>query len=284
MTQTFSPSTVQEALALKAEYGRDVTVLAGGTDLMVYIQARSVVPTRVLNLWGVAALRGVSLRDDALHIGALETYTDLINNPVVQECAPALVAASRTVGAIQIQNRGTLGGNLANASPAADTPPVLMACDARMVVTSAGGSREIAITDFFRGYKDMDLGADELITSIIVPAKAATHRDWFVKVGTRRAQAISKVVMGGRATRAADGTLSDVGLSSGSVAATTIRMPAVEALMNGRAPDEALESEVRACAAAAVQPIDDIRSTADYRRKVVGNVAARFVRYLRANP
>ncbi len=280
MAERWSPTTLDEALGLKAEHRDALTVLAGGTDLMVYLNSRSFAVSRVLDIWRVDALRGIEDDGDGVVIGALETFTDIIASPLAQSASPALIAASKTVGAIQIQNRGTLGGNLANASPAADTPPALLAADATIRLVSARGSRDVPATGFFHGYKQLELADDELIQSIRIPKLAEGERDWSVKVGTRRAQAISKVVMAGRA-RLEGGQITRVGLSVGSVAPTTIRLPTVEAAMTGRAPDATLEAEVRAEAGRSVVPIDDVRSTADYRRAVTGNVAARFVRFLR---
>src|SRR5258705_11598707 len=165
--------------------------LAGGTDLMVMLHARTVrpEPRAVLDLWSLAELKGVRRVQDMVEIGAAESYTGIIASRDVQQHLSALAAAARTIGAAQIQNRGTLGGNLANASPAGDTLPVLLAYDATVVTDR----RTISVSDFFTGYRKTALQAAELIVAVRFPLDGRTVR--FRKVGTRAAQAISKVVM-----------------------------------------------------------------------------------------
>ena len=228
--------------------------LAGGTDLMVMLHARTLrpEPRAVLDLWSLLELKGVRQTDATLEIGAAESYTGIIRSPEAQKHVPALVAAARTIGAAQIQNRGTLGGNLANASPAGDTLPVLLAYDA-IVVTDR---RSIPIDRFFTGYRKTALDADELIRAVRFPLG---RRVAFRKVGTRAAQAISKVVMAV--------SLSPARIAIGSVAELPIRAARAEA---------ALARKDAAGAVAAVgediRPIDDVRSTAAYRRAVTQNV------------
>ena len=228
--------------------------LAGGTDLMVMLHARTLKPEArvLLDLWSLAELKGVRVSDDAVEIGAAESYTGIIRSTRAQEQLPALVAAARTIGAAQIQNRGTLGGNLANASPAGDTLPVLLAYDA-VVVTDR---RSIPIDRFFIGYRKTALASDELITAVRFPTKRQVA---FRKVGTRAAQAISKVVMAV--------SLSPARIAIGLVAELPVRAPRAEA---------ALARGDAAGAVAAVgddiRPIDDVRSTAAYRRAVTQNI------------
>ena len=228
--------------------------LAGGTDLMVMLHARTLrpEPRAVLDLWSLAELKGVRRTADSIAIGAAESYTGIIRSPEAQEFLPALVAAARTIGAAQIQNRGTLGGNLANASPAGDTLPVLLAYDATVVTDR----RTIAIDRFFTGYRKTALESDELITAVRFPLD---RRVAFRKVGTRAAQAISKVVMAVSATPAR--------IAIGSVAELPMRATRAERAL-GRG------DVVAAVAAVAddIRPIDDVRSTAAYRRAVTQNV------------
>lgn len=292
MASIFSPRSLAQALDLLAEHGDALTILAGGTDLMVTLQTHAGGVDRVdgvdgvdrvdrvLNIQGLDELRGIREDGEDVVIGALETYTDIIRSPLTERHAPALVAAARTVGAVQIQNRGTLGGNFANASPAADSPPVLLSYDARIRLVSAAGERWVAATSFFRGYKDIDLRPDELIAAFALPKKTPADRELYVKVGTRRAQSISKVVLGARARMSPDGRIERAALALGSVAPFTIRLVRTEAAMAGQRPGPELEATVRRIAAAEVSPIDDVRSTATYRRRVSGNIAARFARYL----
>jgi len=228
--------------------------LAGGTDLMVMLHARTVrpEPQALLDLWSLAELKGVRRVKDMVEIGAAESYTGMIASREVQEHLPALAAAARTIGAAQIQNRGTLGGNLANASPAGDTLPVLLAYDA-VVATDR---RSIPIDQFFAGYRQTALQSDELITAVLFPLNRHVV---FRKVGTRAAQAISKVVMALSRNPAR--------IAIGSVAEVPLRARRAEAALERGD----LEGAV-AAVAEDVRPIDDVRSTAAYRHAVTQNV------------
>jgi len=234
--------------------------LAGGTDLMVMLHAGVLrpEPRAVLDLWSLSELKGVRVVDSTVEIGAAESYTTIIRSPDVQRHLAALAAAARTIGAAQIQNRGTLGGNLANASPAGDTLPVLLAYDA-IVVTDR---RAIPIDQFFTGYRKTALEPDELITAVRFPFGRQVA---FRKVGTRAAQAISKVVMAV--------CKSPARIAIGSVAEVPLRARRAEA---------ALERGDIAGAVSAVaediRPIDDVRSTAVYRRVVTQNVLRELLR------
>ena len=228
--------------------------LAGGTDLMVMLHARTLrpEPEAVLDLWSLNELKGVRRAGDMVEIGAAESYTGIIAAREVQQHLPALAAAARTIGAAQIQNRGTLGGNLANASPAGDTLPVLLAYDA-VVVTDR---RSIAIDTFFTGYRKTALQLDELITAVRVPLG---RRVAFRKVGTRAAQAISKVVIAVSRQPAR--------IAIGSVAEVPLRARRAEAALERNDIESAI-----AAVADDIRPIDDVRSTAVYRRAVTQNV------------
>src|SRR5438045_1400738 len=247
------PKTVSEAVQLYRTTSGCRT-LAGGTDLMVMLHARTLrpEPRAVLDLWSLAELKGVRRTADSIEIGAAESYTGIIRSMAAQEFLPALVAAARTIGAAQIQNRGTLGGNLANASPAGDTLPVLLAYDA-VVVTDR---RSIPIDEFFVGYRKTALADDELITAVRLPL----GRDVvFRKVGTRAAQALSKVVMAV--------SRHPVRIAIGSVAELPLRA--------GRAEEALARNDFEGAikvVAEDIRPIDDVRSTAVYRRAVTQGV------------
>ncbi len=272
-----SPATLAQAYALiQAE---PHTPIAGGTDLMVRITGElGTIPVRIVNIARLDDLRGISLERSAVALGALSTYTDIRRSAICREHLPALVEAAATVGAAQIQNRGTLGGNIANASPAGDTLPVLLAMDAEFVVGSGRGERTIAAADFWTGYRATALAADELILRIRVPL-APGRETRFRKVGTRRAQAISKVVAAvswrdhGRSSG-----WTHVRVAYGSMAATPIRVRPVEAILEGARPTPETADEAAAMLAATLQPIDDVRSTADYRRMVAARVLHRILR------
>jgi CO/xanthine dehydrogenase FAD-binding subunit len=209
-------------------------------------------PEVLLDLWSLAELKGVRRTGEMLEIGAAEPYTGIIASRDVQQQLPALAAAARTIGAAQIQNRGTLGGNLANASPAGDTLPVLLAYDA-VVVTDR---RALAIDKFFTGYRKTALHPDELITAVRFPLGRQVE---FRKVGTRAAQAISKVVMAV--------SRSPARVAIGSVAEMPLRARRAEAALERND----IEGAIRAVAED-IRPIDDVRSTAVYRRAVTQNV------------
>ena len=177
----YSPATLSEAYeALRARGGK-VKVIAGGTDLMVLMNAHLLDAVDFLDIWRVEELRGISDEGDQLRIGALTTYTQLINSPMIRQHAPSLVAASRTIGAIQIQNRGTIGGNIVNASPAGDSLPVLAAFDAEIEIGSARGVRSVAFNQFYTGYRRTVLEPDELVIAVRLAKLKEGERDFFLE-------------------------------------------------------------------------------------------------------
>jgi CO/xanthine dehydrogenase FAD-binding subunit len=235
-------------------------------------------PERVLDLWRLGELRGIALDGGQLAIGALTTYTEIRRSALCREHVPALVEAAETIGAAQIQNRGTLGGNIVNASPAGDTLPVLLALDAAFVLGSARGERTIAADAFWTGYRQTALAADELLLRVLVPL-AAGRETRFRKVGTRRAQSISKVVLALSYRDAGPSApWTRVRLALGSVAPTPIRARATEAILEGRPPTPEVADAAAETLAGELQPIDDVRSTAEYRRLVAARVLHRLVR------
>jgi xanthine dehydrogenase small subunit len=275
-----SPTRLEAAYSLLAdEDGAPWRPVAGGTDLMVQVTGDlGELPDRVLDIWRLDELRGIAVEADALVLGALTTYTDIRRSEVVAEHLPALVEAAATIGAAQIQNRGTIGGNAVNASPAGDTLPVLLACDAELVLGSAGGERTVPADEFWTAYRTTARRADELLLRVRIPL-VTDRQVRFRKVGTRRAQAISKVVMA-LAWRAAEATQpwSDVRLALGSVAPRTVRAPETEAVLEGAEPTREVADAAVAALTSELNPIDDVRSTADYRRAVAGRVLHRLIR------
>ena len=255
------PRSLAEALRMLRD--EPLTPLAGSTDLYVSLNFGTLASRRFMDLWRLDGLREITVRDGALSIGALATYTAIIRSPLVSARLPMLVDAARQIGGLQIQNRGTLGGNIANGSPAGDTLPALAAADAILVLQSADGERRVPLIAYYTGYRTSVLRPDELIVAVeIAPV---VGRQWFRKVGTRAAQAISKIMMAGIRAPVPR-------LALGSVAATVVRLPLTEAaLASGGGIDDAvrvLQDEIR--------PIDDLRSTAEYRRRVAGNLVRRF--------
>lgn len=275
-----SPTRLEVAYALLADAGgAPWRPLAGGTDLMVQLTGEiGEPPDRILDIWRLDELRGISVEPDALVIGALTTYTEIRRSPLVAEFVPSLADAAATIGAAQIQNRGTIGGNAINASPAGDTLPVLLAVGATFVLGSANGERSVAADDFWPSYRTTARRDDELLVRIRIPL-SADRQVRFRKVGTRRAQAISKVVIA-LAWEAASGggAWRRVRLALGSVAATPVRAAATEATLEGAAPTREIADAAVAALSAELQPIDDVRSTADYRRLVASRVLHRLIR------
>jgi CO/xanthine dehydrogenase FAD-binding subunit len=276
---TQSPATLTEAYALLSERGRSMKIIAGGTDLMVLMNAHMLDAAEFLDIWRVNELRGITDEGDALRIGALTTYTQLMRSDLIQRHVPALVAASRTIGAVQIQNRGTIGGNIVNASPAGDSLPVLAAYDVEVEIGSARGTRRVAFNEFYAGYRRTMLQTDELVLAVRIPKLKEGEHDFFWKVGTRRAQAISKTVLAARARMSGE-TIEAISIGVGSVAPTVIRAPQTERLLTGATLTPALVKQARQMIAQEVTPISDLRSTEHYRRIVTGNVLVKFLRQL----
>ncbi|MFI5199399.1 MAG: FAD binding domain-containing protein [Candidatus Limnocylindrales bacterium] len=272
-----SPARLADAYALLAESSH--RPIAGGTDVLVQMTAGSGTrPERLLDLWRLDELRGIDLDRDALTFGALTTYTAIRRSSVCRDLLPALVEAAATIGAAQIQNRGTLGGNIANASPAGDMLPILLATDASIVVGSVRGERTIPAVAFWTGYRTTALAADELVVRIRIPL-VADRQVRFRKVGTRRAQAISKVILAlSWVSAGPDGPWQAVRLGLGSVAERPIRASATEAVLEGQPPTSGTADRAFVTLAGEIKPIDDVRSTADYRRAVAARVLHRLIR------
>jgi xanthine dehydrogenase small subunit len=256
------PRTLTAALTLLANEPSLIPI-AGCTDVYVGLHFGTLPQRRFLDLWSLKELRGISVAGDTLRIGALTTYTDIIGSRLVHKRLPMLVAASREVGGAQIQNRGTLGGNVANASPAGDTLPVLAAANARIVLRSKTGTRTVAFDSYYTGYRTSVRRPDELIVAVEFPR--IDGQQWWRKVGTRRAQAISKIMMAAVRGR-------DVRVAVGSVAPTVVLATRAAAILsNGGSVEDAQQALL-----ADISPIDDIRSTAEYRAGVAANLLASF--------
>jgi len=263
------PRSLREALELLAE-APGWRPLAGGTDLMVPFAAGRLGDTRFLSLQRLDELRGQAVTAGAITFGALATFTDLLRDPAVGRHLPNLVRSARATGAVAIQNRATLGGNLANASPAADTPPALLAYGAEVELCSLRGARWLPYADFHTGYKRTALAADELLTRVRVPLPGPGFH-FYRKVGTRAAQAVSKVCLAAFA-RVEDGFVREFRVGLGSVAPIPLRALQAEAAVLGQPVAALPRRAAREALMADLSPIDDIRSTAHYRREVAGNV------------
>ena len=274
-------SSLDDALAaLAAEPGAWMP-FAGGTDLMVLMEAGRLPKRRFLSLWNVDELRGIESTANLVRIGALATYSDLLADATLQREFPLVCAAARETGAIAIQNRGTVGGNIANGSPAADLPPALLVYDAALHIASVRGRRMVAYGEFHKGYKIMDLAADELIVAVTMPRGRGGWSQTYRKVGTRRAQAISKVCFAA-AMQVVGREVNDIRIALGSVAPTVIRCTKTEETLRGKTLDAASIEEVRARLGREIQPIDDVRSNAGYRRLVSCNLLEQFLSGVRS--
>jgi len=295
---SISPGSLQEALRLLAEHG--CRPVAGGTDLMVMLATGAADDRQpLLDISNLDELRGIRLETPAssvggpgpraLVLGALTTFAEIRRSPIVTEHLPVLAEVAATIGAAQIQNRATLGGNIANASPAGDTLPVLLATDAVIVMGGASGERRCPASAFFTGYRATARSPEELILRIEIPLPSG-RRVRFRKVGTRRALAISKVVMAVSwredqpetpAPPGDAGNLSawrDVRVAVGSVAPVPMRALATEGILDGSTPTRVAADRAAAALAAEIVPIDDVRSTASYRRAVTARILRRVIR------
>jgi CO/xanthine dehydrogenase FAD-binding subunit len=272
VTTLLRPRSPAEALRLYDAH-REALPIAGGTDVMVAWNAGGLAGRTFLDLSPLAAWRRIRPTKDALVAGALATHTELLRHPLVRRRLPLLAEACATVGGVQIQNRGTIGGNLANASPAGDTFPPLAVYGATVGLVSAQGRREVALDAFFTGVKRTCLAPGELVESVRIPLPARPPtRAVFRKVGTRAAQAISKTVASGLLWLSRDGRVEELRFALGSMAPTVRRLRHAEAFVTGKRLTREVAQEACALVSADVSPIDDVRSTADYRLAVSRNL------------
>ena len=271
-------ATLDEAVGLLADQPGSWRPLAGGTDVMVQLAAGALAHRQYLSLWGIRELRRIDVDADGVTLGALTTFSDILRHDVLRSEFPLLGRAAADTGGVANQNRGTIGGNIANASPAADTPPALLVYDAELELTSHRGRRTVLYERFHTGYKQMDLAPDELITAVRLPRR----RGWdqhYRKVGARRAQAISKVCLAA-AARVESGRIADIRLAFGSVAPTVVRAFGAEEILRGAAAGPEARERAGAALASQLTPIDDLRSTAAYRRQVAVNMLGEFLEAL----
>jgi CO/xanthine dehydrogenase FAD-binding subunit len=274
--QLQTPDSLAEALALIGNEPGVWKPFAGGTDLMVLLEAGRLPHRNYVNIWPLRELRGIEVSDTHVTLGALTTYTDVQAHEVLQREFPMLCQAASETGGLAIQNRGTLGGNIVNASPAADSPPALLAYNAEIELVSNRGARWLPYDEFHLGYKQMNMQADELLTRIRLPRTTAGITHYYRKVGTRKAQAISKVCLAA-AARVENGMLTDVRIALGSVAPIVLRCKQTEAAIRGKAPTDDTVNEARETLMREITPIDDVRSTASYRLRVAANLLVDFL-------
>lgn len=274
--ELISPGNFGEALDFLARDNGAWRPFAGGTDLMVLLEAGKLPHQKYVNIWNLPELRGIEVTESHVTLGALTTYTEVLENETLREEFSMLCQAASETGGLAIQNRGTIGGNIVNASPAADSPPALLAYDAELEMVSAKGSRTIPYHSFHTGYKQMNIRPEELLRSIRLPRLTSESRHYYRKVGTRKAQAIAKVCFAAVA-RMNEDHIADVRLALGSVAPIPIRCVQTEAALRNKRINVETLAAAKAALTAEIAPIDDLRSTRDYRLRVSLNLLEDFV-------
>ena len=279
--ELIAPDTLGAVLSLLADAPGQWLPIAGGTDVMVQYAAGNLTAKKLVSVVNLPELQGVEISENEIRIGAGCTYTGLRAHDVVAREFPLLAKAAAWTGGIANQNRGTIGGNIVNASPAADSLPALLAYEAELILVSIRGERRVSYLSFHTGYKKMKLESDELVRSVCLSRKFEDYFLYSRKVGARNAQAISKVSIAALG-RLRGEIVEDVRIALGSVAAVPLRLIDVERKIAGKIVGPMLVEWARKTAAAAVQPIDDIRSTARYRAAVAGNLVAEFLQQLGA--
>ena len=279
--QLTTTSSLAETLSLLAKEPGVWKPFAGGTDLMVLLEGGKLLHRNYVNLWHLDELRLIEIEPQHITVGALTTYTDVQANEILRDEFPMLCQAASETGGLAIQNRGTLGGNIVNASPAADSPPALLAYDAEIELSSSQGSRWLSYQGFHMGYKQMNMREDELLTRIRLPRTAQPLKHYYRKVGTRKAQAISKVCFA--AVARTDGKrIDELRIALGSIAPVPLRCVRTEDRLGGQEIDQALIASGKEALAREIAPIDDIRSTKNYRLRISQNLLADFLENIAA--
>jgi|HubBroStandDraft_1064217.scaffolds.fasta_scaffold03713_5 OHCU decarboxylase len=278
-----APRSLHAIVSLLAKEPGEWLPIAGGTDVMVQYAAGKLPARKLVSIWNLPELRRIEVTADEIRIGAGCTYSDLRRHDVVGREFPLLAAAARWTGGVANQNRGTIGGNIVNASPAADSLPALLAYEAELILVSVRGERRVSYVTFHAGYKKTLLAPDELIQAVCLSRQLSGYFTYARKVGARNAQAISKVCIAA-VGRMAHGVIEDVRIALGSIAPVPLRLRVTEQAVRGRAIDSALLLLARKTATTEIQPIDDIRSTARYRRVVAGNLVVEFLYRLGSEP
>ena len=271
-----APRDLNEALTLIDREPGIWKAFAGGTDLMVLFEAGKLLHRKFINIWNLPELRGIEETPAHIILGALTTYTQVQSNATLQREFPLLCQAASVTGAIAIQNRGTLGGNIINASPAADSPPALLVYDAELELVSASGSRWVSYQNFHTGYKQLNLRQDELLRRIRLPRRTQGWKQYYRKVGTRKAQAISKVCIAA-ATYLEGDYIGDIRIALGSVAPTVLRCTKTEEFLRNKKMEADVVSAAQGILAQEITPINDLRSTAGYRLQVALNLLEDFL-------
>ena len=267
-----SPHTLEDALTLLQQYQNDIRIVAGGSDIIIQLRDGVVKTEKLLNILSLKDLKFIEEKDNRLHIGSLSTYTEIINSQQIKRHAWILRDAAKQIGAVQLQNTATIGGNLGNASPAADSLPPLYALGATVVTRSIGGRREIPIEKFFSGYRKTTLNPDELIEEIYFDRLNRNDAAAYLKLGLRKANAISIVDVAVALRQKVRNSYNHVNVALGAVAPTIVRAHSCEQALIGKNLTETSLKEAAKLASQDVSPITDIRGSAEYRRRVVSSL------------
>ncbi|HEY0307611.1 MAG TPA: FAD binding domain-containing protein [Acidobacteriaceae bacterium] len=277
--EMIAPRTLDAVLQTMAAKPGEYLPVAGGTEVMVMLGVGKLAAKKLVSLGAVKELRFIAERADTVTIGSGTTFTDIRKSALIAKEFPLLAQAAGWTGSIANQNRATLGGNMVNASPAADSPPALLAYGAEVEIVSARGARTLPYSEFHKGYKKTALAADELLRSITLPRRFAGYFQRSRKVGTRNAQAISKVAMAFVAKKDGD-VVTEIAIGGASLREMPIRCAATERALLGKMLDAATIAAARVALAGEIAPIDDIRSTGKYRVQVIGNILEDFLKEL----
>ena len=279
--ELIAPGSLASALDLLASAPGEWTPIAGGTELMVAFSAGRLSARKLVNLWGIPDLRFIATTPNSIAIGACTTFLDLRAHAGLAADLPLIAKSASWIGSVANQSRATLGGNLVNGSPAADSSPALLVYDAEIEMVSQRGRRRIPYAEFHTGYKRNAMAPDELLFAVHLPRRFAHHRQYLRKVGTRRAMAISKVALAAT-TILQNGVVTEIRLAAASLAPFPARLYKTEAALLGQPVTKATIQAARRAVLAEAQPIDDIRSTAEYRRRVAANLVEEFLLELTA--
>ncbi len=278
--ELLQPRSLSEALEMKRDYGEKAKVLAGGTDLLVLLKDRKLKAEAVMSLDRLRGLDFIRVEEGkGVRLGTLATHGEVAASPIIQERFPDLAEACSQVGAVQVQNLGTVGGNLCNASPAADAAPPLLLMDAVLTLASARGERSISIHDFFLGPRRTALQPDEILIDIFVPQPTGRRGATYLKLGRRKAMEIAIVGVGVAVhLNGSDRIVSECRIAMGSVAPTPLRARRGEAIFSNQEIRDELIEEAAEMAAEEANPISDVRATRDYRLDMIRVLCRRAAR------
>lgn len=279
---TYLPTkSVRETCQLLKQYGEEgktAKLMAGGTDLINFVKVKAIQPDCIIDIKGIEGLDGIEMDEDGLTIGALTKLYDIENSAIVKEYYPALAEAVHLIASTQIRSKGTLTGNICNASPSADSVPALFALDAVLVVEGTTGQRVIPINEFYKGFKKIDLAADEMVTAIKIPSMKADTKAAYMAHTVRKAMDLAIVGVGVSITLDEEGVCQNAKIALGAVAIHCVRAPKAESFLKGKKLTEEVIAEAGVKAMEDCAPISDVRASAEYRHDMVRVFTKRAIR------